>query len=422
MSAVVKHLPFDEEAYRREQAFIGAVIIGHDKHGIVDLSPEDFTNSQFSAVWAYCQDTREIDNTAIAHKFGDELLAKAVACVPSSANLQKCASHVRQLAFRRRVCAALRKAADLVNSGSPIADVSHYIMAAFDGVPSECEAKHIRDLAVDAYHLIEKAQVEGEQVCFVQSGLNRLDAAIGGLPNSGVTLVAGRPSMGKTSFILRLARHAGKSGYVLVVSMEMSGEQLAMRFLAAENGVDLQAMMQGKLTPSDWSGLANASSKLSKANIWINDKTSRSVGDVAAEARRFKRKHGGIALLVVDYLTLLKMPRSDTKANAVGDISRAFKVLAGELKCPVVLVSQLNRKLEERTNKTPLMSDLRDSGALEQDADQIIFLYRPEVYNRQPENAGLAEIIVAKNRNGRTGKITMEWVAESATFRDFCDE
>jgi replicative DNA helicase len=407
--------------FRREQAFIGAVILNHDQHVLVDLDPADFENQTFAGIWAYCRDRKSIDMTAINHKFPGALLADAVSAVPSMANLKKCAGHVRDLAYRRRLSAALTKASQLVQSGDSISTVANFVVSSLDGAPSDSEAQHITDLVFDAYRQLEAAQLHGDQVNFVQTGMGRFDSVIGGLQKDGLIIVAGRPSMGKTAFASCLARNAGKNGPVLMVSMEMSGEQLAMRFLASEYNIDLQHMMQGKLNVDGWSRLSNASEALNESNLWINDKTSRTVADVAAEARRFKRKHGSIELLIVDYLTLLKMPQGESRANVVGEVSRAFKVLAGELKCPVVLLSQLNRKLEDRpkNDRVPRMSDLRDSGSIEQDADQIIFPFRPEVYDRKPENHGLAEIIIAKNRNGKTGKITMEWLQQSATFRDF---
>ena len=269
----------------------------------------------------------------------------------------------------------------------------------------------------EAYRNIMDAS-EGKAINFIKTGLYDFDDKIGGLQKDGLVIVAGRPSMGKTSFAASVVRNVGKNHPVLMISMEMSGSQMAMRFLAAEKNVDLQLMMQGKLEDGVARGMAAASASLQSANIWVNEKTSRTVADVAAEARRFKRKHGDVGLIVIDYLTLLKMPAAANQVLAVGELSRAFKVLAGDLKCPVMLLSQLNRSLESRTDKRPMMSDLRDSGAIEQDADQIIFPFREEVYNKTKDNEGMAEILVSKNRNGKTGTFKMLWMAKSATFKD----
>ncbi|RME35076.1 MAG: hypothetical protein D6794_09935 [Deltaproteobacteria bacterium] len=305
----------------------------------------------------------------------------------------------------------------MVRRGSEINEVSRFITAAIDGVPKNADAKHVGEALIDAYRQIEAAS-RGEDVNFVPSGYTDFDTVFGGLARSGLVIVAARPAMGKTSFALGLARQAAAKGPVLAVSMEMPASHLAMRLMSAEAGVPLQNLMRGELGPEDFRRATAAVNRLKECGLWINDLPSRDLHGVLAEARRFRRQHPDMRMLVIDYLTLMQRPQADRADLAIGEMSRALKVLAGEIDCPVVLLSQLNRRLEERplSDRRPRMSDLRESGAIEQDADQIVFLYREEVYRKTPENEGLAEIIMAKNRNGRTGIVRMAWIAERAAF------
>jgi len=402
-----------------ERALIAAAILATDKHGLVSVQPDDFEDRKLGAIWGEIIKHQQIDHTTLASKFGDQLLNDIITTTPSTVSIRREAQYVREAAYRRRLALALAKASDMAKQGVDQASISQYVLTALDGVPQDAEAKHIGDAMVDAYRQIEAA-CRGEAVNFVASGFRAFDSMFGGLQKGGLVVVAGRPSMGKTAFASGLAAHASEHGAVLMVSMEMSASQMAMRFLAAERGIDLQAMMMGRLSHDDFRQLADAVHTLKQRRIWINDMTSRTIASVAAEARRFKRVHDDMRLLVIDYLTLLNLPTADKQADAIGKVSRACKVLAGELGCPVVLLSQLNRNLEQRPvdQRVPRMSDLRDSGAIEQDADQIIFPYRPEVYQKKPENEGLAEIYVAKNRNGKTGMVRMAWRAPCAAFAE----
>ena len=409
------------EAASYEQVFIGGMLSCVSSHDAIDLNPSDFLDSYLSDVWKFCQTMRDIDLTALAHKFDSEYLGKLIASVPSSISLEKYAKKISNLAYRRRLSESLSRASEMARDGD-LEALSNYVVAAIDDAPKSKESTHIAEIIADAYQDLERAHKSKESINFLPTGMRLFDEKIGGLQQKGLIIIAGRPSMGKTAFASSLAVNAGKTGKVLMISMEMSRKQLGMRFLAAASNTDLQDMMQGSLTGGDWQNLAGAYGELAETGIWINDRTSRTVNDIKAEARRFKRKHKNIDLLVIDYLTLLNMPDGKSKADAVGDVSREMKVLAGELGCPILLLSQLNRSLEQRTNKQPLMSDLRDSGAIEQDADQILFPFRPEVYDKKPENEGIADIIVAKNRNGRVGIVRMAWQGKSATFKEMAYE
>jgi len=414
-------MSLNEKAMRYEQAFIGAVLCGVSKHDVVELNPADFSDSYLADIWKFCQQNHEIDMTAIAHKFDEQYLGKLISSTPSSTSLTRYAGKIKELAYRRRLAAALSTASNMAADGD-LSDVGNYVISALDNAPKAREAVQLVNVIGDAYEDLQRAYNTKEQINFIPTGMKMFDERIGGLQKEGLIIVAGRPAMGKTAFASCLAANVGKTGKVLMISMEMSAKQLAMRFLSASSNVDLQNMMQGSLSGGDWSNLASAYESMKEHGIWINERTSRTVQDIKAEARRFKRVHGGVDLIVIDYLTLLNMPEGVNMVQAVGQVSREMKLLAGEIGCPVVLLSQLNRSLEQRSNKQPLMSDLRDSGAIEQDADQILFPFRPEVYDKKPENEGIADIIIAKNRNGRTGVVRMAWLGKSATFKEMESE
>ena len=405
-----------------EQALIAAALLDGKAHLMTDVSHNDFEDQKLGLIWADMMKVTEVDVMALASAYGDEFLNSIISSVPSGVSIKQQAAKVKQAAYERRLEKALRQAADMVASKQRHSDVSSFVSRALDNAPKANEAHHISDVMVDVFHDIDRAY-SGEIVNFVPTGMPDIDSRIGGLQQAGLIVVAGRPSMGKTAFAMNLARRVANSGPVLTCSMEMSAKQLCMRMMASETKFDLQNIMQGDISKGDdRNKLGSAMEQLKGVNIWINDITSRDVQSIAAEARRFKRQHGDMKLLVIDYLTLLSLP-GNNRVTAIGEASRAFKVLAGEIGCPGVLLSQLSRKVEERADKRPMMSDLRESGAIEQDADQVIFPYRPEVYDQKPENEGKAEIIFAKNRNGRTGIVPMSWLGKSASFEDVatCD-
>ena len=405
-----------------ERQFIAEVLMMRNKHNTISLHPNDIVDERIREVWEYCQTVDEISVVEIEHRFDrDGYIGDIISGGSIGTSAAKEAKAIKAIAHQCRVAKALSDAQNMVVGGKELSDVAGYVLNAFDDTDDGKEAQHIQVYMREAYKDIMSAS-EGKSVNFVKTGIQEFDDKIGGLQKDGLVIVAGRPSMGKTSFAISIAKNIGMEKPVLFISMEMSGRQMGMRFMAAQECVDLQEIMQGNINTEISRKLSGASEKLVKSNIYVNEKTSRTVSDVAAEARRFKRKHGELGLVIIDYLTLLKMPASANQVLAVAELSRAFKVLAGELKSPIMLLSQLNRSLESRVDKKPMMSDLRDSGAIEQDADQIIFPYREEVYQEQKANEGVAEIYVAKNRNGRTGSIIMSWIAKAATFSGIDEE
>ena len=266
-------------------------------------------------------------------------------------------------------------------------------------------------------------QAEGN-ITGVPTGFDKFDESTTGLHAGELIIIAGRPSMGKTTFAMNIAENAaiGHKTPVAVFSMEMPGEQLAMRMISSLGRIDQHHVRTGQLTDEDWPRITSAVHMLSEAKLFIDDTPALSPSEVRARARRIKRKHG-LGLVVLDYLQLMQVPGGgENRATEISEISRGLKAMAKELNVPVIALSQLNRSLEQRTDKRPIMSDLRESGAIEQDADLIVFIYRDEVYNDDSPDKGMAEIIIAKQRNGPIGKSVLTFLGKYTKFENYIPE
>jgi replicative DNA helicase len=256
----------------------------------------------------------------------------------------------------------------------------------------------------------------------VPTGFTDFDNMTAGLQASDLIIVAGRPSMGKTAFAVNLAEHAvmKDEGAVIIFSMEMPAESLAMRILSSMGRIEQQRLRSGQLEDDDWPRLSSAISMMSSKKLLIDDSGALSPFEVRARARRVARAYGGLGLIVIDYLQLMRVPgHSEHRAAEISEISRSLKALARELNVPVVVLSQLNRGLEQRPEKRPVMSDLRESGAIEQDADLIVFIYRDEVYHKDTNDKGTAEIIIGKQRNGPIGTVRLTFLGQYSRFENY---
>ena len=252
------------------------------------------------------------------------------------------------------------------------------------------------------------------------TGFTDLDKKTAGLQSSDLVIVAARPSMGKTAFSVNMVEHAVMNNQsVLVFSMEMPSEQIVMRMLSSLGRIDQTRLRTGDLQDEDWHRFTSAVSQLRDKRLYVDDTPALTPGDVRSRARRVAREAGGLDLVVVDYLQLMRTAdKSESRAGEISEISRSLKALAKEMRCPVIALSQLNRALEQRPDKRPMMSDLRESGAIEQDADVILFIYRDEVYNEATEDKGIAEIIIGKQRNGPIGKIRLSFIGNLTKFEN----
>ena len=282
----------------------------------------------------------------------------------------------------------------------------------------------INELLGRAVKRVEEMYRSDTTLTGIATGFTNFDAKTSGLQKSDLIIIAGRPSMGKTSFAMNLAENAAlhNDNSVAVFSMEMPGEQLALRMMSSLGRIDSHSLRTGKLDDQDWPRLISSVSMLSKAKLFIDDTASLTPTDLRARTRRLKREHG-LDLVIVDYLQLMQVGGStENRATEISEISRSLKALAKELEVPIVALSQLNRSVEQRPDKRPVMSDLRESGSIEQDADVILFIYRDEVYNDESADKGIAEIIIRKQRNGPIGTVRLSFLGQYTRFENLAHD
>ena len=280
---------------------------------------------------------------------------------------------------------------------------------------------HIRDVLVENLAIIDRAEQMDGGLTGITTGFSKLDEMTSGMQKSDLIILAARPAMGKTAFALSLARNAAVKGKasVMIFSLEMAKEQLTQRLLSMESKVDLQTLKTGRLERRDWDDLNVALDILSNSNIHIDDTAGISIMEMKSKCRRLKAE-AGLDLVIIDYLQLMNPEgKADSRTQEISVISRNLKLLARELDCPVLVLSQLSRAPEQRTDHRPMLSDLRESGSIEQDADIVIFLYRDEYYNKEDtEKPGECEVIVAKHRSGPTGSVDVAWIERYTQFKD----
>lgn len=426
-----------------EIAVIGGLILDNEAwEQIADiLQVNDFYNQEhrkiFSCIVNLVNDNVPFDVVTINEKANTEndksfstYLSEIINQTPSAANIKAYANIVREQSILRQLISVsnnlIEKSRDggidskalLDEAEQKIFNISEESLKANNGF------QNINDLVKESLEQIEERAEKGESVTGVATGFSEFDNKTTGLQGGDLIIVAGRPSMGKTSFAMNLSEYASlkNDAVTAIFSMEMSGTQLSTRLISSMGRINQQKIRTGKLTDEDWPRLTNAVALLSKANIFIDDTPALTPTDIRARARRLKREKG-LDLIVIDYMQLMQLTNnSENRATELSEISRSLKALARELDVPVVALSQLNRSLENRTDKRPIMSDLRESGAIEQDADLIAFIYRDEVYNEDSADKGKAEIIIAKQRNGPIFKTTLTFLGECTRFENYTPE
>jgi len=350
---------------------------------------------------------------------------------PSAANIQAYADIVRENAVLRALITVgndIAGSAFVTEGRSSDELLEHAETQVFQiaerGKRGKRGFKTIRSLLGAAVDRIDRLFQQDDPFTGVPTGFSDLDEMTAGLQPSDLIIVAGRPSMGKTTLAMNFAENAAIKHQlpVAIFSMEMPGEQLALRMMSSLGHIDQHKVRTGKLDDDDWPRLTSAVSLLDNAALFIDDTPALSPGELRARARRLKREHD-LGLIIVDYLQLMQVPGTrENRTNEISEISRNLKALAKELEVPVVALSQLNRGLEQRTDKRPVMSDLRESGAIEQDADVIIFIYRDEVYHEDSPQKGIAEIIIGKQRNGPIGKRFLTFRGQFTRFENYSEE
>lgn len=443
-NAVTAAIPHDYEA---EQAVLGSILYNNDSFNEVAslLTPASFYapahQHVFRAMMELDDQGMPIDEILIGDQLkslsqleesgGYSYLAELVDCAPSSGNIQYYAKIVQEHALLR----------ELISTTTDIAKKSRNPELNINELLSEAESKineissrsteenysHIRDILVSSFERLEKISETTEEITGLPTGFLDLDKMTSGLQASDLIILAARPAMGKTSFALNIAQYAatrsGHNGAVLIFSLEMAKEQLAIRLLVSESKVDSAKIRSGNLEQEDWDKLAVATDALSKANIYINDTSNLSPYELTSICKQLAKEYEhGLSLLVVDYLQLMKGNRpNQPREQEISEISRAMKGLAKELHIPVIALSQLNRALENRQDKRPQLSDLRESGAIEQDADIIMFIYRDEVYYEDSADKGIAEVLISKHRNGSTGTVKLAFIGKYTQFANLSE-
>jgi replicative DNA helicase len=357
---------------------------------------------------------------------GASYVASLIDSVPTAANIEYYAKIVKEKAILRKL---IQTSTEIITqSYEDRGDVEVFLDEAERSIFEISEKRvrpsfySIRDIVKESFKTIERLFQKKELVTGVPSGFREIDRMTAGFQPSDLIIIAGRPSMGKTAFCLNIAQYAAIENKipVAIFSLEMSKEQLVIRMLCSEAHVEGTRLRTGFLNESDWPKLTIAAGNLSEAPIYIDDTAALSILELRAKARRLKSERG-LGMLIVDYLQLMKgRTRVESRQQEISEISRSLKALSKELNIPVIAVSQLSRKTEERTGNRPQLSDLRESGAIEQDADLILFIYRDEVYNRSEDNPnkGKAEVIIGKQRNGPIGKIDLAFLDKFTTFKE----
>ncbi len=423
-----------------EQSVLGGILIENEAINKVleVLAPEDFYREAhrkiFDAMIALSERDEPADLITMTNELrkrghleeigGASYLASLIDSVPTAANIEYYARIVREKAVLRKLIETSTEI--ITQSYQDRSDVESFLDEAERSIFEISERRvkpsfySIRQIVKESLDTISKLYEKKELITGVPSGFKDLDKMTAGFQPSDLIIVAGRPSMGKTAFCLNIVQYAAieRRIPIAIFSLEMSKEQLVIRMLCSQSQVDGNRLRTGFLQESDWTKLTLAAGTLYDAPIYIDDTAALSVLELRAKARRLKAEHH-LGMIVIDYLQLMKgRSRAESRQQEISEISRSLKALAKELNIPVIAVSQLSRKTEERHGNRPQLSDLRESGAIEQDADVILFLFREEVYNRQEDNQGKAEVIIGKQRNGPIGKVDLAFLDRFTTFKD----
>lgn len=436
---MLQRMPYSPVA---EQYVLGAVL-GYPAcvPEVIDrLRPEDFyiqKNRQiFETIYTMFNYSRTIDPVTVletAKQNGcdpdDQLWSyflQLMNNVSSTSNLKEYTDIIKDKTLLRQIAETAGELSSMVrqgaDSGQAVLDAAEQRIYAIRQGRAAKGLTPIGDVIVQVYDRLAELAASDRTVTGLETGLHDLDRALSGLNDSDLILLAARPGMGKTSMALNILLNAGKKSgkQVAFFSLEMNKEQLALRLISSECFVDNKKLITGKLTDQDWENVAAAAESLSRSTILIDEDSNITVADILAKCRRVEN----LGLIVIDYLQLMQSSGSKARSSnenrqqIVSDISRSLKLMAKELNVPVLCLSQLSRGPESRTDKRPMLSDLRESGAIEQDADIVLFLYREGYYKPDTENPNLAECIIAKNRHGETGKIELQWAPEYTTFTD----
>ena len=439
----IEQLRVPPQSIEAEQAVLGGLMLDPSAFDRVadQLGDEDFYRRDhqliYRAIRELVEKNRPFDAVTVGEWFesqgvaeqvaGGAYLIELAASTPSAANIKAYAEIVRDKAIQRKL---IDVGTAIVNDGFQpegrdsaelLAKAEQEVFAIAEGHSrGRQDFVPIRKALIEAFDVLQKRAEAGTGVTGLPTGYHEFDQMTAGLQPTDLIILAARPAMGKTTLALNIAEYAAMKTKkpVAVFSMEMSASQLALRLISSVGRVNAARLRTGQLEDEDWSRISSAIRLLKETKIFIDDTPALSPDALRAKARRLKREHG-LGMIMIDYLQLMQIPGSsgDNRTNEISEISRSLKALAKEFNCPVIALSQLNRSLEQRPNKRPVNSDLRESGAIEQDADVIMFVYRDDYYNKENSpDKGLAEVIIGKQRNGPTGSVKLKFFGEYTRF------
>ncbi|MGN6715156.1 replicative DNA helicase [Anaerocolumna jejuensis] len=432
---IKKVLPHNGEA---EQSVIGSMIMDKDAIAAAAelVTGEDFYEQRFGvlfdAILELYNEGKPVDLITLQNKLKElevpeelsslEFFRDIIASVPTSANVRYYASIVKEKSTLRQ----------LIKVSESIANECYLDKEKLENIMEDSEKKMfdilqkrntgdfvgIRDIVFQSLESIESAARNKGSVTGIATGFYDLDYKTAGLQPSDLILIAARPSMGKTAFVLNIAEHVVLKGNTTtaIFSLEMSKDQLVKRIMSMHSKVNSQSIRTGELSDEDWIKLVESARAIGNSNLIIDDTSSISVGELRSKCRKFKLEYN-LGLIIIDYLQLMTgSKKNDSRQQEISEISRSLKGIARELNVPVIALSQLSRAVEQRPDKRPMLSDLRESGAIEQDADIVMFIYRDDYYNHDSEEAGISEIIIGKQRNGPTGTVKLAWQSQYTKF------
>ena len=421
-----------------EQAILGSILL--DKDAIITVTetiqPEDFYKEAHKIIYECMlklnSKNEPIDLITLTEELkkqdslenigGISYITSLSTIVPTTTNVKYYADIVKEKSVLRKL---IKVSNDILNSGydnsvkvEEILEQAEKKIFDISQEKSSEDFKSINSVLMDTYDMIEKLYTNKEEITGITTGFDDLNKKINGLQRTDLILVAARPAMGKTAFSLNLVQNAALKGNasVAVFSLEMSKEQLVQRMLSAQSNVELKKIKTGNLDENDWPRIIDAMSVLSNANIYIDDTPGIKMSELRSKCRKLKIEKG-LDFVLIDYLQLMEGEgNNENRQQEISKISRSLKIIAKELNCPVVALSQLSRAPEQRSDHRPMLSDLRESGSIEQDADIVMFLYRDEYYHPDSERKNIGEIIISKNRHGETGSVELVWLGEIQKF------
>ena len=423
-------------SYEAEQSVIGSMIM--DQDAIVSamemLLKEDFYHQQFGVLFEAMvelyNEGQPVDLVTLQNKLKDkdvpsevaslEFVSDIVTAVPTSANVKYYANIVKENAIKRKLIRVTEGIENDCYAGKEplesLLEKTEQDVFKLLSVRQTGDFVPIRQVVMNALEKIEKASQQQGTVTGIPTGFIDLDYRTAGLQPSDLILVAARPSMGKTAFVLNIAQHVAFRANMCtaIFSLEMSKEQLVNRLFSLESSVDAQLLRTGNLSDADWEKLVEGAGIIGDSDLIIDDTPGISISELRSKCRKYKLEHD-LKLIIIDYLQLMTGP-GESRQQEISNISRSLKALARELSVPVVALSQLSRQVEQRPDHRPMMSDLRESGAIEQDADVVMFIYRDDYYNKDTDLKGISEIIIAKQRNGPIGTVELAWLPQYTKF------